>query len=340
MNTRIVTLAFSVLCLLGAFMPIARGGALYVDLTHIGGVTFLLYLLPFAAGSLSLISIYKGDIRYMKVWMVVVALAGLALSGIAITAGKSQIDFMSNSFGNMNSMLQGMAGGDSPVANKETIQSAIGLGGIFLVVGYLGVLVGGLLPAPGKRKMIAAMLALGLLAVGSHAFAEEPRPFGLILGKSSLQETRTVIEREGGKITNEGSRVIDGDMVNPRVTGLEVEGLPVAELENANFWFFNGTLMEVDYRFPGSMDKSEFYRLSDQLKEKYGKPASYRAPNLANGLAVWKSRGVEVRLSVAWVGSVTNVTYLSPALAAKASTDDKRVYAQQTKEKVKGQKGL
>lgn len=122
--------------------------------------------------------------------------------------------------------------------------------------------------------------------------------------------------------------------------GMEVTGLPVAELKSAKFWLFNGTLMEVVYFFPASMNKGEFYRLADQLREKYGKTANFRKPELSEGLAVWRLRDVEVRLNVPWVASSTTLSYRHPVLTKKAEADDKQVYSRQTKLRAKSQKGL
>lgn len=341
MNKKVIALVFSVLCLFAVFLPLAQGGdGLYVNVTHIGGLTYLLYLLPLVPGGLSLIAIYKGEIRYMKVWMIVAAVLGLCLSGLAIASGKGQIEYMANAFGNMKAMLKGFPGDGNAIAEQhQTAKASVGLGGMLLIIGYLGILLVSLFKSASK-EVTTAIVVICLLAVGSIAQAEEPRPFGLIIGKATLQDAQVAIAKEGGKITNQGNRIISGDIANPNVTGLEVSGLPIPDLQNANFWFFNGVLSEVDYFFPASMDKQEFYRLSDQLKVKYGKPASYRAPNLSDGLAVWKSRGIEVRLAVAWVSSVTTVSYSNPSIVNKAKNNDKRVYAQQTKAKIKDQKGL
>jgi hypothetical protein len=58
-----------------------------------------------------------------------------------------------------------------------------------------------------------------------------------------------VIAKEGGKVVDSGYKVIKGDVVNPNVEGVEVEGLPVDNLTSATFWFFKGKLYKIEYHF-------------------------------------------------------------------------------------------
>ncbi len=51
-----------------------------------------------------------------------------------------------------------------------------------------------------SKEMTAAIVTISLLAVGSFARVEEPRPFGLIIGKTTIQDAQVAIAKEGGKI--------------------------------------------------------------------------------------------------------------------------------------------
>lgn len=329
MNLKFIGVAAGIASLLGAFMPMAAAGNMYVSINHMGGISYLLYPLAIAALAIAVTSIYKPELPHLKTWSILLAVCGLILTALSYSAAKSHVAYVAQMSGSMRSMFDNM---NAPV---QQVNASIGSGAILQFLGYAGLLASIFLPV----RTTAVTTALFLCLV-STSVAEEPRPFGLVLGKSTPQEVRAVIQKEGGKITVEGNRVIDKDINNPSVTGMEVAGLSVPDLRSAQFWFYKDVLMEVNYFFPASMDKSEFYRLTDQLKEKYGKTASYRRPQLSDGLALWKTRDTEVRLAVPWVASATTVAYRYPLLINKAKADDKQVYAQQTKQRAKSQKGL
>jgi len=123
-----------------------------------------------------------------------------------------------------------------------------------------------------KLLTFALLVFLSLLAFKNFAFAQQkPEPFGLKLGISTKEETMNVIAKEGGRVVNSGYKVIKGDVVNPNVEGVEVERLPVDNLTSATFWFFKGKLYKIEYRFPLSMNKEEFYVISEQLRFGYKK---------------------------------------------------------------------
>lgn len=325
-------LGFSIACLLALFLPIASAGFYYTNIGHLGGITYLLYILAPVVLALSLIAIYKPEIRYLKIWLITAVLVGFAISIIAVVGGTEQLKYMTQTISGMGSFF-----GEQNA--PQQVEPGIASGGILSLVSYLGLLI---TVALRKFKAIplATILLFSTLTIGTEAIAEEPRPFGLTIGKSTLQDTRATIEKEGASINAEGNRIIDADISNPAVQGIEVLDLPIPEMKKAFFWFFNGTLMEVVYMFPASMDKAEFYQLANQLSEKYGKPATYRKPNLADGLATWKFKDVEVSITVPWVGSATTVVYRNPQLYAKASVEDKKVYDQQIKSKARNQKGF
>jgi thioredoxin-related protein len=115
------------------------------------------------------------------------------------------------------------------------------------------------------RKLMTFVL---LVFLSLLAFAQQkPEPFGLKLGISTKEETMNVIAKEGGRVINSGYRVIKGDVVNPNVEGVVVRRLPVDNLVSATFWFFKGKLYKIEYLFPLSMEKEEFYMVYEQLNE-------------------------------------------------------------------------
>jgi len=170
----------------------------------------------------------------------------------------------------------------------------------------------------------------------SSGFTEEPKPFGLILGKTSKSETMSILKKEGGRIVKTGYRVIKGDIVNPNVEGVTVKGLPVENLSQATFWFFQGVLFQIVYEFPLSMEKEEFYILFNQLKSKYGKPSKFIKPYLADGLALWKIKDVEIKLIAPWVSWNMYLTYTHVPLNKKVEADNERVFREATSKPKKG----
>ncbi|KAA0894223.1 hypothetical protein [Oryzomonas rubra] len=187
MIKQIIALVFSVMCLFAVFLPLAQGGnGLYVNVTHIGGITYLLYLLPVVPAALSLIAIYKGEIRYTKVWMIVIAVVGLCLSGLAVTSGKGQIEYMANAVGNLNNMFNGFPDGGNAIAGQQaSVKVSVGLGGILLVIGYLGILLGSLFKSANK-EVTAAIVAICLLAVGGVSYGSEKAPAAKIPGDGQM----------------------------------------------------------------------------------------------------------------------------------------------------------
>lgn len=120
-----------------------------------------------------------------------------------------------------------------------------------------------------RKKILLSVIFVFLIFI--NTYAEEPRPFGLVLGKTTKDEALSIMEKEGARMVSSGYRVIKGDIVNPSVEGIDFKGLPVENLSVARLWFFNGILFQITYIFPLSMNKDEFYVLYEQLKSKYGK---------------------------------------------------------------------
>lgn len=163
-----------------------------------------------------------------------------------------------------------------------------------------------------------------------------PQPFGLKLGISTRNEVERVIKKERGEITKEGYRVIKGDIVNPHVKGIKVKGLPIENLTEATFWFFEDKLFSIVYTFPLSMNKEEFYVLYKQLETKYGKPKKYVKPYLADGIAEWYFGDIVIKLYAPWVSWSMYLRYEHLPLSKQAEQSDKEVFKQEVSKPKKG----
>lgn len=180
-------------------------------------------------------------------------------------------------------------------------------------------------------------LALFLIILTTkQIFAEEPKPFGLTLGKTTKDEALVNLRKEGGKQINSGYRIIKGEIHNPSIEGYYFKNLPLENLQNASFWFFEGVLFQINYEFPLSMSKEEFYVLYNQLSSKYGKPAKYVKPYLADGLALWKFKEIEMKLLAPWVSSKMYLIYTHIPLSKKADLSDQKVFKQETSKPQRG----
>jgi hypothetical protein len=185
------------------------------------------------------------------------------------------------------------------------------------------------------RKLMTFAL---LVFLSLFAFAQQkPEPFGLKLGISTKEETMNVIAKEGGRVVDSGYKVIKGDVVNPNVEGVVVRRLPVDNLVSATFWFFKGKLYRVEYIFPLSMEKEEFYMVYEQLKKKYGNPRRYVKPYLADGVAEWNFGDVRMSLIAPWVSRSMYLIYEHTPTTREVEKSDQEVF---NKETAKPKRGL
>lgn len=145
-----------------------------------------------------------------------------------------------------------------------------------------------------------------------------------------------VLKKEGGKLTQSGYRVIKGDIYNPSVEGLKYKNLPIENLIEATFWFFESVLFQIVYEFPLSMSKEEFYILYNQLSSKYGKPVKYSKPYLADGIAIWKFKDIEVELLAPWVSRIMYLRYTHLPLSQKTKLSDEKFFKQEVSKPKKG----
>jgi len=139
MNRYIMKVGLGVLCLVGGFLPMASAGDYFVNINHIGGLSWLLYPLALVALGLAVTSIYKPDILYLRLWIGMVALAGLVLTALTVSTGTSYVEYMANSFSSFSFLRDG---NQSP----EKFSAGIGSGGVMAAVGYLCLLLLSLIP--------------------------------------------------------------------------------------------------------------------------------------------------------------------------------------------------
>lgn len=91
MKVKIGMVILSVLSLLGAFMPLASNGTLYVYIHHLSGLVYLLYVIPVALLALSIINIYK-EIKHIKVWLISVSSIGLLILVLGTISGINTVN--------------------------------------------------------------------------------------------------------------------------------------------------------------------------------------------------------------------------------------------------------
>ena len=84
---------FSVLALLGAFLPVASGGNFYVNISHLNGLAYLLYAIPLVLLVLSVVNIYK-EVKYIKIWFISTSLLGLLILIYSTVVGINTINYI------------------------------------------------------------------------------------------------------------------------------------------------------------------------------------------------------------------------------------------------------
>jgi hypothetical protein len=93
MVKKVALVIFSVLALLGAFLPIASGGNFYVNISHLKGLAYLLYAIPLILLVLSVVNIYK-DVKYIKIWFISTSLLGLLILLYSTVVGINTINYI------------------------------------------------------------------------------------------------------------------------------------------------------------------------------------------------------------------------------------------------------
>ena len=112
-------------------MPMARAGAYYVNIKHIGGPGYLLYVLPLGAGALAVLSLYR-EVRYLNLWFILLGLGGLALAMVAGSAATEYVEYFARRFGHLASLM----GQSSPSPGE----AGYGAGAVLCILSYVGLL--------------------------------------------------------------------------------------------------------------------------------------------------------------------------------------------------------
>jgi hypothetical protein len=202
MKMKIGKVVLSVVALIGAFMPLATGGNFFVNIHHIGGLSYLLYVVPVVLLALSIINIYK-EIKYLKMWFISVSAIGLIIAILGAIAGINTVNAMNQqvlAFQERSQQFQenfkkewdnfGRPLNDrqdtkqdiepkqiQPQEKKATSQQPVttpsakpGTGAYLLAVGFVGVIVLCLVPV---QMLAASVLATFLLfTFAGYSFAQ------------------------------------------------------------------------------------------------------------------------------------------------------------------------
>ena len=121
----VIVLVCAVLTLLGSLLPLATKGGIYIDLSHMSGLVYLLFVLPVYLLVVSIIAL-NGKISSLKSWYLPATITGLMLTLIACYAGLQQLE----------SIAQFSNGIAASVVDVQG-ESLPGVGAIILAFGYL-----------------------------------------------------------------------------------------------------------------------------------------------------------------------------------------------------------
>jgi hypothetical protein len=93
MGKKVGLVIFSVLPLIGAFLPVASGGNFYVNISHLKGLAYLLYAIAFTLLILSIVNIYK-DVKHIKIWFISTSILGFLILLHSTVAGINTINYI------------------------------------------------------------------------------------------------------------------------------------------------------------------------------------------------------------------------------------------------------
>ena len=171
--------------------------------------------------------------------------------------------------------------------------------------------------------------------------APAPTPFGLILGQTTEAQAEEIWQKEGASVlpplygNAKPSAYRDDDpesVPNKHIVLIDVEGLPLDNLDSARFGFFDGTLYLIKYEFERGMDSSNFL---NQLIAKYGKPA---ASGSSRDTHTWRFPGVTVVFKDEFIGK-DSLIFTHTSTLEKATASSQAIYEQHVKTKAQKQRG-
>jgi hypothetical protein len=129
-----VTLGMAALALIGAFLPIAATGDLYVTQSYLGGISFLLYLIPVPLAIFAVMDMNGRSQIPLSVFCIWLALGGLAVTALSFYQGYEHLQAMAS----MESSFNNFFGSSSPTSSSAAPVSVMpGSGVILCGVSYL-----------------------------------------------------------------------------------------------------------------------------------------------------------------------------------------------------------
>jgi len=93
MKKKVGLVVLSVLALLGTFLPVAFSEDFYINISHLKGLSLLLYVIALTLLVLSVVNIYK-EIKYIKAWFIVASVFGLVILLFSTVAGINTLDYI------------------------------------------------------------------------------------------------------------------------------------------------------------------------------------------------------------------------------------------------------
>jgi amino acid transporter len=93
MKKKVGLVVFSVLALLGTFLPVASAGGFYIGISGLKGLSLLLYLVAFALLVLSILNIYK-EVKYINTWFIGTSVLGLVVLLFTTLAGINTLNYI------------------------------------------------------------------------------------------------------------------------------------------------------------------------------------------------------------------------------------------------------
>ncbi|MDW8002971.1 MAG: hypothetical protein RMJ39_10005 [Deltaproteobacteria bacterium] len=152
MNRKFLYVMWGVIALLGAFMPLASLGQFYVNVHHLSGLPFLLYLLPLGIVALGILNIYKSHVKYLRAWLISLAIIGLIITGLATLTGMGYLNYMAQEQTRFDRLFN-FNKEDSKQKEQHAPSAGLGSGGLLLFIGFSGTIVSALLQKTSKTDI-------------------------------------------------------------------------------------------------------------------------------------------------------------------------------------------
>jgi hypothetical protein len=135
----VVAAASGGVALLAALMPLATNGLLTASVSHLGGITIALYILPVPLIVAAALALHEtvGNPRW---WYLAIGGSGLGLSLLSASAAVGHLEMFGSAFGGLSAELLGAATGQAASAPGWAF------GAYALVAAYAATIGAGLLP--------------------------------------------------------------------------------------------------------------------------------------------------------------------------------------------------